>query len=170
MAGGSTKSALSGLVEQRAEECARGKRKGGGKGCAWGVEGRMMPPVLLHFLRSFCSFFLPSPPSPSFSFLPSTPSSHLRYPSTLFSLSYPFAEHPPSMGKQRRSNVCRCTKLAWILHGDALERPETACEIRDMCRTVRTFAISFASFCSRFHSRLFVVLNLDCVPCVAQSI
>jgi len=37
---------------------------------------------------------------------------------------------------------------------------ETACEIRDMCRAVRAFAISFASFCSRF--RLFVALNLDC--------
>jgi len=43
-----------------------------------------------------------------------------------------------------------------------LWRPKTACEIRDMCRAVRAFAISFASFCSRFRSRLFVALNLDC--------
>lgn len=43
-----------------------------------------------------------------------------------------------------------------------LWRPETACEIRDMCRAVRAFAISSVSFYSPFRSRLFVALNLDC--------
>lgn len=44
-----------------------------------------------------------------------------------------------------------------------LWRPETACEIRDMCRAVRAFAISFAFLFIRvFRFRLFVALNLDC--------
>lgn len=120
------------------------------KGCAWGVEGRMMPLVppplsalLSLLLPSFLRRFLLS------SFLLSA-SLSLRASSPAFSLSYPFAEHPPSMGKQGRSNVCRCTKLARILHGDALE---TGNRVRDsrhvqvcscICNKFRVFLFAFS--------------------------
>lgn len=44
-----------------------------------------------------------------------------------------------------------------------LWRPETACEIRDMCRAVRAFAISFAF---SFHSRF----SLPIVRCVESRL
>lgn len=102
---------------------------------------------------TFCVPFAPSSLLPSLlspSFLrPRRPS----VTSPAFSLSYPFAEHPPSMGRQGRSNVCRCSKLPWILHGDALE---TGNRVRDsrhvqgcscICNKFRVF-FSFAFFVS----------------------
>jgi len=102
----------------------------------------LVPPLsalLLLFLLSFLRCFLLLPFDPFISpFSPPT-----------FSLSYPFAEHLPPMGKQGRSNVCRCTKLDWILHGDALETENRVRDSRHVqgcsciCNKFRVFLFAF---------------------------
>lgn len=114
-------------------------------------------PLVLHFLRSFCSFFLPSPPSLSF-----LRPLHPTVSPPLFSLYRILSRNTHRRWGSRDGRMSAGVLSSPGFFMVMLWRPETACEIRDMCRAVRAFAISFASFCSRFHSRLFVVLNLDC--------
>lgn len=119
----------------------------------------MMPlvPPLSAFLLLLLPSFLRCSLLPSF-LRPRHPS----VSSPAFSLSYPFAEHPPSMGKQGRSNVCRCSKLPWILHGDALE---TGNRVRDS-RHVQGCSCICNKFRVSFHSRF----SFPIVRCVESRL
>lgn len=105
----------------------------------------LVPPLsalLLLLLPSFLRRFL----LPSFDPF----NSPLALPSFLYRI-FSRNTHPRWGSRRRRSNVCRYTKLAWILHGDALE---TGNRVRDsrhvqgcscICNKFRVFlfALSF---------------------------
>lgn len=92
------------------------------------------------------SSLLPSLLSPSFLRDPVVPPLALLPPSLHRILS---RNIHPRWGKQGRSNVCRCSKLPWILHGDALE---TGNRVRDS-RHVRGCSCICNKFRVSFHSR-----------------
>lgn len=144
----------SGVVQGRV--CRGGKRKGVARDASREPRIRWC----LWFLRFPCPFCSFSSFLYRLSFLLSTPSSPLTLPPFLYRILSRNLSPSPIGRKQRRSNVCRSTELALVLHSDVPAKLEIVHEIRDMCKTVRAFAVNSVSFYLRFHIRLFVVSKI----------